>query len=91
MNDEALDMREEYDMQDAKRGAIVPPDPRTTRITIRIDTEVLDWFREQADQAGGGSYQARMNEALREYMQRGKERFEDILRRVIREELQATK
>lgn len=54
MNDDAFEMREEYDMRDAKPGPIVPLAPHKTRMTIRIDTEVLDWFREQVDQAGSG-------------------------------------
>lgn len=89
MSDEVSEMKEEYDMRRAKRGAIVPPDRRKTRITIRIDTEVLDWFRDQVNQAGGGSYQAMINEALRAHVHRCQEALEETLRRVIREELRA--
>ena len=39
-------MKREYDFSNAKRGAVVPVPPGKTRITIRIDDEVLDWFRE---------------------------------------------
>jgi len=39
-------------------------------------------------EAGGGSYQTLINEALREYMQYRDEMLEGILRKVIREELQ---
>jgi uncharacterized protein (DUF4415 family) len=77
----------EYDLQGAERGAVVQPQPGKTRITIRIDTDVLDWFRSQVHQAGGGSYQTRINEALREYVQYRDEMFERVLRKVIREEL----
>ena len=38
-------MRKEYDFSKGKRGATIPPDPRKTRITIRIDTKILNWFR----------------------------------------------
>ena len=58
-----------------------------TRITIRIDEDVVEWFREQVDAAGGGNYQSLMNQALREFIKRSKEPLESTLRRVIREEL----
>jgi uncharacterized protein (DUF4415 family) len=89
MSNEDSEMEKEYDMRRARRGPIVPPDRRKTRITIRIDTEVLNWFRDQVSQAGGGSYQALINEALRAHVERCQEALEETLRRVIREELQA--
>ena len=61
-----------------------------TRITIRIDDDVLDWFREQVDRAGGGNYQSLMNQALRHYIREAGEPLEATLRRVIREELSPT-
>ncbi|OQA40426.1 MAG: hypothetical protein BWY52_02873 [Chloroflexi bacterium ADurb.Bin325] len=83
-------MLEEYDFSKGKRGAIIQPPAGKTRITIRIDDDILDWFREQVDAAEGRkSYQAMMNQALREYMQRQREPLETILRRVVREELAA--
>lgn len=82
-------MREHYDFSGGKRGAIDPITPGKTRITIRIDDDVLEWFREMVDEAGGGSYQALMNQALREYVQRQHEPLEAILRRVLKEELAA--
>ncbi len=81
-------MLEEYDFSKGKRGAIIQPPAGKTRITIRVDDDILDWFREQVDAAEGRkSYQAMMNQALREYMQRQREPLESILRRVVREEL----
>jgi hypothetical protein len=56
-----------------------------TRITIRIDGEVLDWFRKQA--SGGGNYQTAMNDALREHVTRSEGTLAETLRRVVREEL----
>ncbi len=91
MSDEIAEMRPEYDMGHARRGPVVPPDPRKTRITIRIDTDVLAWFRDQVEQTGGGSYQAMINDALREHVERRREPLEDILRRVVREELRAAR
>jgi uncharacterized protein (DUF4415 family) len=78
----------EYDFEQAEQGAVVKPVPGKTRITIRIDTDVLNWFRQRVHEAGGGSYQTLINEALREYMQYRDEMLEGILRKVIREELQ---
>jgi uncharacterized protein (DUF4415 family) len=80
-------MKPEYDFKKARRGAAVPISKGKTRITIRIDDDILDWFREQVDRAGGGNYQSLMNEALRQYVRDAKEPLEATLRRVIREEL----
>lgn len=84
-------MKKEYDFSKAKRGAVIAPPPGKTRITIRIDTDVLNWFREQVHNAGGGSYQALINEALRDYVHNQGGILENTLRRVIHEELQALK
>ena len=79
----------EHDFERAKQGAVVRQSPGKTRITIRIDTDVLEWFRQQVHDAGGGNYQTLINEALREHMQLRDETLENLLRQVIREELQA--
>lgn len=80
-------MRREYDFSRARRGAVVRPPPGKTRITIRIDDDVLAWFKEQVHRAGGGNYQSLINQALREHMTSGSEVLEDVFRRVLREEL----
>ena len=80
-------MKREYDFSKAKRGAVVPTERGKTRITIRLDTDVLDWFREQVDKAGGGNYQTMINTALRQYVENQTEPIEKVLRRVVREEL----
>jgi hypothetical protein len=59
------------------------------RITIRLDREVLDWFRSQAEEEEGGSYQTMINNALRDHVHQGGESLEAVLRRVIREELKS--
>jgi hypothetical protein len=67
----------------------VLPTPGKERITIRIDTDIVNYFSHQAEQAGGGNYQTTVNAILREHVQ-GKKiapKLEDISRRVIREEL----
>ena len=79
----------EYDFEGAKQGAVVRQSPGKTRITIRIDTDVLEWFRQQVHDAGGGNYQTLINQALRDHMQLRDESLEHMLRQVIREELQA--
>jgi uncharacterized protein (DUF4415 family) len=80
-------MRKEYDFSKGKRGPVVAVPKGKTRITIRIDDEVLSWFRDQVEQAGGGNYQTLINAALREYIQGVGEPLEETLRRVVREEL----
>ena len=80
-------MRTNYDFSKGKRGATVPAERRKTRITIRLDNDILDWFRDEVNRACGGNYQTMMNSALREYVDQRKEPLEKTLRRVIREEL----
>lgn len=59
-------MKQEYDFSQGKRGAIVPTQLGKTRITLVIDDEVLDWFRQKV--SGGGDYVALINEALRQHI-----------------------
>ncbi len=82
-------MRKEYDFSQAERGPVVPVPQGKTRITIRLDDDILEWFKHQVHAAGGGNYQSLINTALREYIDRRREPLEDTLRRVIREELRA--
>jgi hypothetical protein len=84
-------MKKNYDFSKAKRGAVLPAPPGKTRITIRIDDDVLDWFRKQVHAAGGGNYQTMMNRALREYMEGQVEPLEETLRRVLKEVLPGSK
>ena len=81
-------MKKEYDFSNAKRGAVIPSPSGKTRITIRIDTDLLNWFRDQVETAGGGNYQTLINEALREHVANRDDVLENTLRRVIHEELQ---
>lgn len=78
-------MKPEYDFSKARRGAVAPAAPGKTRITIRLDTEVIDWFKAQVNDAGGGNYQSLINEALKGHIQQFV--LERTLRKVIREEL----
>ncbi len=68
---------------------MLPTAPGKTRITIRIDNAVLDWFRAKVHEAGGGSCQTLMNEALREHIDR--RGLEQTLRRVLQAELRKLK
>jgi len=80
-------MRKDYDFTDAERGPVVPLPKGKTRITIRLDEDVVEWFKQQVHAAGGGNYQTLINTALRKYMEASSEPLEETLRRVIREEL----
>jgi uncharacterized protein (DUF4415 family) len=59
-------MKKEYNFENAKRGQVVPTKDKT-RITMYLDTDILDDFRARADKAGYG-YQTMINEVLREYL-----------------------
>ncbi len=80
-------MQDEYDFSRGKRGPVAPVPSGKTRITIRLDDDILAWFRQEVHRAGGGNYQTLINQALREYMQQRREPLEETLRRVLREEL----
>jgi uncharacterized protein (DUF4415 family) len=80
-------MKKEYNFSGAKRGPVLKAPPGKTRITIRLDDDILEWFREQAHGAGGGSYQTMINATLRHAMETETEGLESTLRRVLREEL----
>jgi uncharacterized protein (DUF4415 family) len=80
-------MRKEYDFSKGKRGPVVPQSAGKTWITIHPDNDIIDWFRIQVNQKGGGNYQTMINDALRFNMQRKDDILEETLRRVIREEM----
>jgi predicted DNA binding CopG/RHH family protein len=81
-------MRNEYDFSKARRGAILPVTTGKTRITIRIDDDILEWLRQQVHQAGGGNYQTLLNQALRRVKEAAAaEPLEVVVRRAIRAEL----
>ena len=84
-------MKKQYDFSRGKRGPVLPTPAGKTRITIRIDDDVLDWFRKQAHEAGGGNYQTMVNQALRDYVGGQVEPLEEMLRRVLREVLPSSR
>jgi uncharacterized protein (DUF4415 family) len=79
------------DFSKGKRGAVVKADPNKIRITIRLDGDIIEHFKKQVHDAGGGNYQTLLNDALRSYIQSETEPLEDTLRKVIREELKLAK
>jgi uncharacterized protein (DUF4415 family) len=80
-------MKKEYDFTKGKRGAVLKASRKKSRITIRIDDDVLAWFRTQVQKNRGGSYQTLINEALRSFVDSRSSESEELLRRVLREEL----
>lgn len=69
MSDEDIDTSdipdptpEQFARAAARRG--LEPPPRKQQVTMRIDADVLEWFR-----AGGEGYQSRINALLRAYME----------------------
>ncbi|MCP4460180.1 MAG: BrnA antitoxin family protein [Cytophagales bacterium] len=95
MNDEDIDYSDIPPLTDEQLAKMKPlrevlpqTGPNKVRITIRLDADIIKWFKDEVHQAGGGSYQSLLNQALRQYIESQKEPLEDTLRRVIREELQ---
>ena len=81
----AAERYRDIEFSGAKRGAVVPTEPGKTKISIRLDNTVLDYFRRLVDKAGGGNYQTLINEALLEHVHRRSTL--DVVRQVVREEL----
>ncbi len=73
------------DFSRAKRGPVVKPEPGKTKISIRLDNAMLEYFRNLVDKAGGGNYQTLINDALLEHVHRRSTL--DVVRQVVREEL----
>jgi uncharacterized protein (DUF4415 family) len=75
----------DIDFSRAKRGAVAKPVPGKTKISIRLDNAVIEYFRNLVDKAGGGNYQTLINDALLEHVHRRSAL--DVVRQVVREEL----
>lgn len=84
-------MKSEYDFSKGKRGRVIPEpplEPGKVKVTIRLDQDVVEYFGAIAGKSGGSiGYQTLINAALREYIEGRAPKFEDVLRRIIREEL----
>jgi uncharacterized protein (DUF4415 family) len=84
-------MKRNYDFSKARRGAVIPSSGNKVRITIRLDRDIVDWFKSRVKESGGGNYQTLLNNALREYITHQDEPIEKVLRRIVREELHAVR
>jgi uncharacterized protein (DUF4415 family) len=60
------DIPEQRDWSGARRGALFRPVKQ--QITLRLDADVIDWFRRHPEREEG--YQTSINRALREYVAR---------------------
>lgn len=87
MKKPAAEPYRDIDFSKAKRGAVIPLEPGKTKISIRLDNSVIEHFRRQVEQAGGGNYQTLINDALVTYI--GQSAVLDAVRQVVREELRA--
>jgi uncharacterized protein (DUF4415 family) len=87
MKKTAAEPYRDLDFTHAKRGPVVPSDPGKTKISIRLDNRILEYFRSLVDQAGGGNYQTLINDALLESIQR--QSMLEAVRQVVRQELQS--
>jgi uncharacterized protein (DUF4415 family) len=86
-------MKQQYDFSKGKRGRIAPPETEQrgkTRITIRLDEDIVDYFLQEAERSGGSAgYQTLINDALRQHVEGKAPKLEDTLRRIVREEIRA--
>jgi uncharacterized protein (DUF4415 family) len=85
MRKAVAEKRRDIDFSSARRGAVVRPEPGKTKISIRLDNAVIEFFRDAVDRAGGGNYQTLINDALLEHIHRRSTL--DVVRQVVREEL----
>lgn len=83
-------MKAKYDFSKGKRGAVLPISGNKVRITIRLDRDIVDWFRSKVEEQGGGNYQSMLNDALRKHIEHQNQPIEEVLRRVVREEFRAS-
>ena len=86
-------MKQHYDFSKGRRGRVAPPGPESrgkTRITIRLDEDLVDHFLSEADRSGGAlGYQTLINDALRQHVEGQAPQLADTLRRIVREEIKA--
>lgn len=83
----AAEPHRDIDFSAATRGPVIPPEPGKTKISIRIDNGVIEYFRAQVERAGAGNYQTLINDALVAFIQQRS--VIDAVRQVVREELSA--
>lgn len=88
MKTTAAEPYREIDFSRAKRGPVAKPEPGKTKISIRLDNTVLDYFRAVVERAGGGNYQSLINEALLTHIHQRS--MLEAVRQVVQEELSGT-
>ena len=81
----AADPYRDIEFSSARRGAVVPLEAGKTKLSIRLDNTVIEYFRGVVETAGAGNYQTLINDALSAYIQQRS--MLDALRQVVREEL----
>lgn len=81
----AAKLYRDIDFPAAKRGAVVPLEAGKTKLSIRLDNTIIDYFRGVVEKAGTGNYQTLINDALSAYIQQRS--VIDAVRQVVREEL----
>ena len=92
-SDPIHDKYKDLDFEDGKPVNQIPALARLqaeqggkTRITMRVDSDVLALFKEKAESTGG-NYQTMMNEALKQFVQG--ESLVDVIKQTIRQELRS--
>ena len=75
----------DIDFSKAKRGPVIQIEPGKTKISIRLDNTVIEYFRTFVEKAGSGNYQTLINDALLATIQQ--RHVLDAVRQVVREEL----
>ncbi len=85
MRTNAAEPYRDIDFSRAKRGPVVRPEPGKTKISIRLDNAVLDYFRTVVERAGGGNYQSLINDALLSHIHQRS--MLEAVRQVVKEEL----
>ena len=80
-------MKANYDFSEAKRGSVIPAKSNKVRITIRIDRDIVAWFKKTVEEKGTGNYQSMLNDALRKHIKQKDQPLEKLLRKVVRDEL----
>lgn len=60
------DIPEITDWSGAQRGLFYRPVKQ--QITLRLDADVIAWFKKHSETENGSGYQTRINQALREYV-----------------------
>ena len=83
----AAETYRDIDFSNAKQGPVIPPETGKTKISIRLDNRVIDFFRGQVELMGSGNYQTLINDALIAFIQQRS--MLEAVRQWVREELAA--